>query len=62
MIYMFPSLGVIGLGALVTAVLAIVDWYVWSTAPSRIATSNGPALYPIVRESEALNAGFKAVA
>ena len=30
---MFPSSATIGLGLAITAVLAIIDWYVWRTAP-----------------------------
>ncbi|HEX3409893.1 MAG TPA: hypothetical protein VHS07_06405 [Candidatus Binataceae bacterium] len=30
---MFPSEATIGLGVAITAVLAIIDWFVWRTAP-----------------------------
>lgn len=30
---MFPSSATIGVGMAITAVLAIIDWYVWRTAP-----------------------------
>jgi hypothetical protein len=31
---MFPSIETIGLGFAITAVLALIDWYVWRTAPT----------------------------
>jgi hypothetical protein len=30
---MFPSSATLALGLVITAVLAVVDWYVWSTVP-----------------------------
>ena len=30
---MFPSIETIGIGLVITAILAILDWYVWRTAP-----------------------------
>jgi len=32
---MFPSNATIGLGLVITAVAAVVDWYVWRVAPVR---------------------------
>lgn len=31
---MFPSIETIGLGFAITAALALIDWYVWRTAPT----------------------------
>lgn len=31
---MFPSIETIGLGVAITAVLALIDWFVWRTAPT----------------------------
>jgi hypothetical protein len=31
---MFPSIETIGLGFAITAVLALIDWFVWRTAPT----------------------------
>jgi hypothetical protein len=30
---MFPSIATMALGLVITAVLAVVNWYVWRTAP-----------------------------
>ena len=30
---MFPSIETIGLGFAITVVLALIDWFVWRTAP-----------------------------
>ncbi len=30
---MFPSIATMALGLVITAVLAVVDWYVWRTGP-----------------------------
>jgi hypothetical protein len=32
---MFPSIATMALGLVITAALAVVDWYVWRTAPVR---------------------------
>ena len=32
---MFPSIATMALGLAITAALAVVDWYVWRTAPVR---------------------------
>ena len=31
---MFPSIETIGLGFAIAAVLALIDWFVWRTAPT----------------------------
>jgi hypothetical protein len=32
---MFPSFATIAIGVTITAALAVVDWYVWRSAPMR---------------------------
>lgn len=56
---MFPSTATMAIGVTITAVLALIDWYVWRIVPTR---RDPRILYETLRADDRDGAVFKEVA